>query len=138
LTPAELGCVVEEVVDASAQWYLLGLQLGLRHSTLDRIRNQFPDQKMQLTEMLKAWLNADGDHSWKVLVDALRSQSVEKNYLARVLEEKFMLLEITEEGSSTSASNSQPETSVIPPPVSEPVVPKVTPQSAVADIQESK
>jgi len=88
--------------------------------------------------MLKAWLNADGDHSWKVLVDALRSQSVEKNYLARVLEEKFMLLEITEEGSSTSASNSQPETSVIPPPVSEPVVPKVTPQSAVADIQESK
>ena len=64
----DLGCVVEEVLDVSAQWYHLGLQLKVRSGTLDRIRTQFPDTRDQLLEMLKVWLTTSGNTSWKTLI----------------------------------------------------------------------
>ena len=44
----DLGQVMEEVLDVSAQWYHLGLQLKVRTGTLDNIQAQFPDPKRQL------------------------------------------------------------------------------------------
>ena len=73
LTSDDLGCVLEEVLDVSAQWYPLGLQLKVRTGTLDRIQTQFPTSRDQLLEMLKTWLITSDNTSWKTLIDALPS-----------------------------------------------------------------
>ena len=110
LTVDDLGLVLEEIVDVSAQWYPLGLQLKVRTGTLDRIQTQFPDPRRQLLEMLKTWLTTGDNASWKNLIDALRSRSVEESQLASVLETKYCLLEETEVYSGATASESTPET----------------------------
>ena len=112
LTLDDLGCVLEEVLDVSAQWYHLGLQLKVRTSTLDRIRTQFTDPRDQLLEMLKTWLTTSDNTSWKTLTDALRSRSVGASQLASVLETKYTLAEETEVDSATS--DSQPATNFPP------------------------
>ena len=95
LTPNDLGEVLEEIVDISAKWYLLGLQLKLKSGKLDSIQAQFPDPKHQLLEMLKTWLNTSDNTTWKTLTVALRSQSVGASQLAGVLEAKYCLVEET-------------------------------------------
>ena len=119
LTLDDLGQVMEEVLDVSAKWYHLGLQLKLKTGTLDRIRTQFHDPRDQLLEMLKTWLTTSDNTSWKTLTDALRSRSVGASQLAGVLETKYNQVEGTEMDSGTSISDSQPETSITPPPLSE-------------------
>ena len=103
LTVDDLGYVLEEVIDVSAQWYQLGLQLKVRTGTLDKIRAQFTDPGDQLLEMLKTWLNTGDNPSWNVLTEALRSRSVAKSMLAGILETKYCLVESTK-GMSTSRS----------------------------------
>ena len=99
----DLGCVLEEVVDLSAQWYLLGLQLKVKIGTLDNIQAQFADPKRQLLEMLKAWLSTSDNTTWKTLTNALRSQSVGAGQLAGELEKKYCLVKKTEVGKGMSA-----------------------------------
>ena len=114
LTSNDLGRVLEEVLDVSAHWYPLGLQLQVRISTLDSIRIQFQSPRDQLLEMLKTWLTTSDNTSWKTLTDALRSRSVGASQLAGVLETKYCLVEGTEVERSTS--DSQPETNITSPP----------------------
>ena len=119
LTLDDLGQVMEEVLDVSVQWYHLGVQLKVRTGTLDNIQAQFPDPKRQLLEMLKTWLTTSDNTSWKALTDALRSRSVGASQLAGVLETKYHQVEGTEMDGGTSISDSLPETSITPPPLSE-------------------
>ena len=107
--------MLEEVLDASAQWYNLGLKLKVRTGTLDSIRTQFPDPKDQLREMLKAWLNTSDNPTWKILTDSLRSRSVGASQLAGDLETKYCPLDGMEVGGDTSASDSRLETDAFPP-----------------------
>ena len=95
LTPDDLGKVLDEILDISARWYELGLQLQLKTGTLDSIQVQFSDPKRQLLEMLKTWLNTSDNTTWKTLTVALRSQSVGASQLAGVLEAKYCLVEET-------------------------------------------
>ena len=106
LTLDDLGQVMEEVLDVSAQWYHLGLQLKLRTGALDRIRTQFHDPRDQLLEMLKTWLTSSDNTSWKTLTDALRSRSVGASQLAGALETKYCLVEGTKLDSGTSTYDS--------------------------------
>ena len=106
LTPDDLAEVLEKVVDVSAQWYQLGLQLKLKTGTLDRIRIQFPDPRDQLLEMLKTWLTTSDNTSWKTLTDALKSRSVGASQLAGELEKKYCLVKKPEVGKGMSASDS--------------------------------
>ena len=130
----DLSQVMEEVLDVSAQWYHLGVQLKVRTGTLDNIQAQFPDPKRQLLEMLKTWLTTSDNTSWKTLTDALRSRSVGASQLAGVLETKYCLVVGTEVDSGTFTSDGQSESNISPSTVSEQVLP--TPQSVVADTQE--
>ena len=134
LTLDDLGRVLDEVLDVSAQWYPLGLQLRVRVNTLDSIRLQFQNPRDQLLEMLKTWLTTSDNPSWKTLTDALRSRSVGASQLASVLETKYCLTEETVVDSGTSGS--QPETNCPPSLVSEQKAP--TSQPGVLHIQESK
>ena len=93
-------------MDLSAQWYLLGLQLKVKIGTLDRIRAQFADPIHQLLEMLKAWLSTSDNTTWKILTNALRSQTVGADQLAGELEKKYCLVKKAEEGKGMSASDS--------------------------------
>ena len=131
LTLDNIGCVLEEVLDVSAQWYHLGLQLKVRIGTLDGIRTQFQNPKDQLLEMLKTWLTSSDNTSWKTLTDALKSRSVGASQLAGVLEIKYCGTEID---SGTSTSDIHPV--VNPPPVSEQIV--SLQQPAMVPIQDSK
>ena len=96
LTPNDLGCIFEEVLDVSAQWYNLGLQLKLGTGILDRIDAQFRDPRDQLRETLKTWLTTYDNTSWKDLTDALRSRSVGATQLAGQLEKKYCPVEGTD------------------------------------------
>ena len=86
LTPNDLGQVLEAVMDVTAQWYPLGLQLKVKTGTLDSIRTQFQNPRDQLLEMLKTWLTTSDNTSWRTLIDALRSRSVGAGQLAGELE----------------------------------------------------
>ena len=92
-------------MDLSAQWYLLGLQLTVKIGTLDNIQAQFSDPKRQMLEMLKTWLSTSDNTTWKILTNALRSQSVGAGQLANELEKKYCLVKKTEEGKGMSASD---------------------------------
>ena len=95
-----------------AQWYHLGIQLKVRPGTLDRIRTQFHDPRDQLLEMLKTWLMASDNTSWKTLTDALKSRTVGANQLASVLETKYCLVEENQLDIGTSTSGSQSESNM--------------------------
>ena len=106
LTLDDVGRVLEEIVDLSAQWYLLGVQLKVKIGTLDSIRAQFGDPKYQLLEMLKAWLTTSDNTTWKILTNALSSQSVGAGQLAGELEKKYYLLKKAEVSKGMFASDS--------------------------------
>ena len=93
LTLDDLGQVMEDVLDVSAQWYHLGLQLKVKIGTLEGIRAQFVHPKDQLLVMLKTWLITSDNTSWKMLTDALRCRSVGASQLAGALETKYCPVE---------------------------------------------
>ena len=129
------GQVMEDVLDVSAQWYHLGLQLKVRTGTLDRIRTQFHDPRDQLLKMLKIWLITSDNTSWMTLTDALRSRTVGASQLAGVLETKYCQVEGTEVERSTS--DNQPKTNVTSPPPPLLVSEQMVPQPEVADARAS-
>ena len=102
----DLDQMMEEIVDVSAQWYHLGVQLKVRTGTLDNIQAQFPDPKRQLLEMLKTWLTTSDNTTWKALTDALKSQSVGASQLAGELKKKYCLVTKPEVSKGMSASDS--------------------------------
>ena len=89
LTSDELLLVLEEVLDVSAAWYNLGLQLKVKPGTLDSIQADFSASGHRLREMLKVWLTSDDNPSWKTLTGALRSRAVGASQLAGDLETKY-------------------------------------------------
>ena len=105
LTPDDLGQVLEAVMDVTAQWYPLGLQLKVKTGTLDSIRTQFQNPRDQLLEMLKTWLTTSDNTTWKALTDALRSRSVGASQIAGEVEKKC-LVKKAEVGKGISASDS--------------------------------
>ena len=126
----DLGCVLGEVLDMSAEWYDLGIQLKVRIGTLDNIRADFTAAKHRLRETLKAWLTTGDNPSWKTLIDALRSKMVGASQLAAALEKMYCPVERTE-----LDVGDHPETNVFPPSsVSEPLP---TVMSQQTDIQKT-
>ena len=89
----DLGDVLEETLATSSKWYNIGLRLKVPVAKLDGIESQFSDQGKCLREMLKEWLKgaAGTDPSWRVLVEALRSQTVRETQLADQLEAKHYM-----------------------------------------------
>jgi len=110
LTSDDLGCVLEGVLDAAAQWYNLGLKLKVRTGRLNSIRTEFSTPEVQLREMLNAWLTTGDNPSWKTLIDALRSPLVGASQLAAVLEAEYCPIERTE-----SDRDGYSETNILPP-----------------------
>ena len=80
--------LLEETLSSSTKWYKIGLRLDVPVDKLDGIRSHFSDQQECLCEILKEWLKgaAGTNPSWRILVEALRSQTVGETRLADKLE----------------------------------------------------
>ena len=109
----DLVCVLEEILDVSADWYDLGLQLKVSIGTLRSIRAEFCSPKHQLRETLNAWLTTGDNPSWKTLIDALRSRMVGASQLAATLETKYCPVEETELNVGGHAETAFPSSPVL-------------------------
>ena len=77
LTSSDIPKVLENVWEARQKWYSIGIQLKLKASDLDVIRqqgnNNGPDDFV--IEMVKIWLR-QGGATWEALIDALKHETV--------------------------------------------------------------
>ena len=79
------------LTSASPKWHMIGVQLEIPSHKLRNIRLEFSNPMDQLREMLDVWMNEETDPnlSWGVIIDALKSPSVDESRLARKIEEKY-------------------------------------------------
>ena len=90
-TEPSLKVLLNELHPVRVSWYKIGLQLDIPHTTLDCFKENYSDQTDLLCEMLKHWLDTavDPPPSWKAVVTALRSPTVNKKNIAELLELKY-------------------------------------------------
>ena len=84
LDDTHLHDVICETTNVTTEWYHLGLALGLLPHTLEVIKTQSADLRTCQCTMLVEWLRQKdqvlqkGRPSWRTLVKALRSSSVNR------------------------------------------------------------
>ena len=79
--------VLEELLPAQTQSYVLGLKLGLLFHEVDRLQVQYSDPRDRLLHTLIAFTKqAQPRPTWRVIVDALRSPAVNLPHLAERVE----------------------------------------------------
>ena len=95
LTVDDLATIQVAVWEARAEWYNLGLQLGLPPSTLDVIQKNHPgDCNQCFTDMIKEWLRtSDLQPTWEALANALESPQVGWSDLAKQIMSPFKTFE---------------------------------------------
>ena len=77
---------MESVSTLAAKWFHLGLALGLSYGKLTEIEsNHSKDSLRCLTETVNAWLQSSSNPSWKRLVSALRSPSLDRVDIATMI-----------------------------------------------------
>ena len=85
-----MNTVRNEIHDARAKWYDIGLELKVPLPTLKSIESKYVnDDKICLREVIAAWLRADDNATWESLVDALRTRVIDEPRLAAELEVKY-------------------------------------------------
>ena len=89
LSVDDLHVVMEELNDAHAKWYDIGLQLCMNVGTLDGIQEQYDDPSHCLRETLTTWLKTCPSPTWKNIVYVLRSSTIGEVRLAADLEQKY-------------------------------------------------
>ena len=72
---------------SNVDWYLLGIELGINTDQLDAIERDV-SQEACLKKMFHYWI-ANVETSWAKLVDALMSQSICEEELARKIAAKY-------------------------------------------------
>ena len=67
---------MEEVVDAKAEWKLIGVMLEVPKGELNSINIDCSDAAHKLMEMLAKWLQHKKNTTWKALAEAMGSATV--------------------------------------------------------------
>ena len=82
-------CNILELVYEVVDWMTLGLKLGVKYSTLEKIEDEQRGCDRSKRKMLAAWLRGDDieEQTWSTLVDALKR--MDKKDLAGKIEQKF-------------------------------------------------
>ncbi len=92
LSKADLKVIYNEVYNERAEWKFIGLELNLTSGDIDAIERRPSHNrdidKDRLMEVLQIWLSKERA-TWRQLIRALRSQTVDKEKKARTLEEKY-------------------------------------------------
>ena len=80
-----LGTILDSISTLTADWFNLGVALGLSPGTLREIESNHRGEALRcLTEMVIAWLQMkdNAQPSWQSLVSALNSPSVNRTEVA--------------------------------------------------------
>ncbi len=88
LTIDDLNSVNEKLIQVAADWFYLGLALGLRHGTLKDIRDDYHGNKDYLCEMLAARLKTGPPLTYSKICQSLRSPTVDRDVLAATIEKE--------------------------------------------------
>ena len=88
LSVDDLAAVQRKVYAAKTEWYNLGLELGLRFSTLDSIDARYSnDPSRCFCQVLKEWLKGiNPPPTWHAMVNALKSPTVAQSHLAEQIQ----------------------------------------------------
>ena len=83
--------VRHELYSAARKWYDIGLELDVKCSTLDNIRDMYKDNNEDsLREMIKMFLQRSTPiPTWRAIVDALNAKAVGYSQLAEEIEKKY-------------------------------------------------
>ena len=84
----EIKNIVIALKDVIAEWYDLGIHLGLPESILKLIGSS-PDIEGRLRMMVSKWLDYDPEASWDKLANALNTMG--KNTIAANIRSKYVL-----------------------------------------------
>ena len=88
-----LKAILDSISTVAADWFNLGVALGLPYYTLKRIEADYPrDAPRCLTEMIIAWLQISSQPTWQGLVLALMSPLVNRVDIAHTIATKHLLL----------------------------------------------
>ena len=89
LTPDDVGEILDEIIEAQNQSYVIGLKLKLPEHEVERIHSMYKDPRQQLLQVLIEFTKQiEPKPTWRVIVDVLKSPSVNLTHLAREIERK--------------------------------------------------
>ena len=90
-TELSLRVLLIELHSVRANWYNIGLELGIPYTTLDCFKQNDRDQSVLLREVMKHWLKTvvDPRPTWETVATALRSPLVNEKDVAKQLESKY-------------------------------------------------
>ena len=86
LTEEDADEILEELIPAQNQSYVLGIKLKLPVYKVDSIRDQFKDSGERLLQTIIAFLRHESKPTWSIIVAALRSPAVNLQALANRVE----------------------------------------------------
>jgi len=85
----DIKTLTHELKDVTADWFQLGVQLGVKPAKLQQIRQDCSGKTEQChTEMLNCWLQGDLEASWGKVVEALQRR--DHLVLAEKLQRTYM------------------------------------------------
>ena len=89
--------LTHELKDVTADWFELGVQLGVRHDKLHQIRQDCSGKTERChTEMLNCWFQGDLEATWGKVVEAL--QRIDRLVLAQQLQRMYMHRSASDKG----------------------------------------
>ena len=86
LTEEDAREILEELIPAQNESYMLGITLNLPVSQVNSIQYEFRDSKQRLLQTIIAFLRQESKPTWSVIVAALRSLAVNQQALANRVE----------------------------------------------------
>ena len=87
LTERDAAKILEELLAAQNSAHLLGLMLNVKPRDVEAIQNKYQDPRDRLYHIIIAFLSqAEPRPTWRVIVDALRSRTVNLTALAWTVE----------------------------------------------------
>ena len=90
-TVPSLRDLMNKLHSVRASWYNIGLELRIPQTTLDYFKKNCFDQQEMMKRMLAEYCTTPALHplTWKAVISALRSPSVDERKLAAKLESKY-------------------------------------------------
>ena len=90
LTEGDLATVLNEIFEARVHAYYVGLNLKVSTDVLESIESQYSDDRRRLHHVILEFLKRiDPKPTWRAIVDALKSPTVNMAKLAEKIEAKF-------------------------------------------------
>ena len=107
LKPEDAGKILEELVDAQNHAHLLGLMMNVNPSDVEAIQTTYQQPKDKLLHIIIAFLNQTQPRpTWRAIIKALRTKTVNLPRLAASLEEAHFPEPATVHESSTVSGES--------------------------------